>query len=153
LIQYENLYSALEACRKVYGYTIIDAPRLPRTAITELAGLSDIVLVVFQLTVKDVSSAQAIVSLLIKSGIARNKIMPVANRARRRGPLVKLEDSKNALGLSSFQTIRNNWGKAMKSLNHAQPLSQVVRRSGLRRDFKRLAAKVHAHKKNGSSTV
>ncbi len=151
LLQYENLPRTLDACRQSYGYTVIDAPRLPRTAIVELAGLSDIVLVVFQLTVKDVSSARSMVSLLTESGLAREKIMPVANRVRRRGPLVKLEDSKNALGLSSCQAIRSNWSKAMKSLNHGQPLAQAARRSGLRKDFKRLADKVHAHEKNGTA--
>jgi pilus assembly protein CpaE len=149
LLQYENLPRVLEACRQVYGYTVIDAPRLPGTTITELAGLSDIVLVVFQLTVKDVSSARSIVSFLAKSGIARERIVPVANRVRKRGPLVKFEDSKKALGLSSCQPIRSDWGKAMKSLNDGQLLAQAVRRSSLRKDFRRLAAKVRAHEMNG----
>jgi pilus assembly protein CpaE len=153
LLQYENLPRALEACRQVYEYTVIDAPRLPRTTITELSSLSDIVLVVFQLTVKDVSSARSIVSLLTESGIAHERIIPLANRVKSRGQLVRFVDSKKALGISSCQAIRSDWGKAIKSLNRGQPLAQVVRRSGLRRDFRRLAAKVHAHKKNGNSTV
>lgn len=148
-IHYENLPRALEMCREVYEYIVIDAPRLPQAIITELGKLSDIIVVVFQLTVKDVTSSRSIVSSLTGSGIARERIIPLANRIRKRGPLVKLEDSERALGLSSCGAIRSDWRKAMKSVNHAQPLVEVARRSGLRRDFRKLAVNVSARGKNG----
>jgi len=150
-LQYENLPRALEACRHVYGYTIIDAPRMLEPAFTDLAGLSDIILVVFQLTVKDVNFARSMVSSLTKSGIAEEKIVPLANRVKRRGPLVRLEDSKKAVGLESCQAIRGDWRKAMKSINRGRPLTEVARRSGLRSDFLKLAAKVRDYGINGSS--
>jgi Flp pilus assembly CpaE family ATPase len=120
-------------------------------AFTDLAGLSDIILVVFQLTVKDVNFARSMVSSLTKSGIAGEKIVPLANRVKRRGPLVRLEDSKKAVGLKSCQAIRGDWRKAMKSINRGRPLTEVARRSGLRSDFLKLAAKVRDYGINGSS--
>ncbi|MHC4682491.1 MAG: AAA family ATPase, partial [Planctomycetota bacterium] len=152
-LRYENLAPACEACRDVYAYTVIDAPRLPGSTSIEVAGLSDLVLVVFQLTVKDVHSARLMVSTLVKSGIAGEKIMPVANRVRKRGPLVRLEDSKKAVGLSSCYPIRSDWRKAMKCVNNSQPLAQVAGRSGLRADFRKLAAKVQAGGTNSRGKI
>lgn len=141
-LQYENLPGALEACRQVYTYTVIDASRIPESIVTNLAKISDVILIVLQLTIKDVNFARSIVKFLTKSEIAGDKIIPLANRFKKRGPLVRLEDSKKAVGLNFCQAIRNDWRKAMKSVNHGQPLSEVARRSALRSDFKKLAAKV-----------
>jgi pilus assembly protein CpaE len=152
-LQYENLPRALEACRGVYKYTVIDAPRLPEDTVVELTNSSDIALVVFQLTVKDVSFARSMVSSLTKSGVASKKIMLVANRVKKRGPLVRLEDSKKAVGLNSCLAIRSDWRKAMKSVNQAQPLAQAAGRSGLRNDFRKLAAKIRAYEINGSGKI
>lgn len=152
-LRYENLKSVLEACRQAYRYTVIDAPRIVEPVVTDLAGLSDVILVAFQLTVKDVNFARSLVSKLTQSGIAHDKIIPVANRVKKRGPLVRLEDSKKAVGLSCCQTIRSDWRKAMKSVNHGQPLAQAARISGIRNDFRKLAAYISSYgPKNGKIT-
>jgi pilus assembly protein CpaE len=151
--QLENLPRALEACRKVYRYTVIDAPRMPESDVVNLAGLSDIVLIVFQLTVKDVNFARSMVLSLTKSGISGEKIMSLANRVKKRGPLVRLEDSRKAVGAKSFLAIRSDWRRAMKSVNSARPLAQVAHKSGLHSDFRKLAAKVYTYGINGSSKI
>ena len=143
-LQFDNLPRALEACREVYRYTVIDAPRLSERDGVKLAGLSDIVLVVFQLTVKDVHFARSMVLSLTESGITSEKIMSLANRVRKRGPFVRLEDGKKAVGLKSFHAVRSDWRKAMKSVNSALPLARVVQKSGLRSDYKKLAAAISA---------
>lgn len=152
-LQFDNLPRVLEACREFYQYTVIDAPRLAETDLARLAGLSDIALVVFQLTVKDVNFARSMVLSLTKSGIAGEKIMSVANRVKKRGPMVRLEDGKKAVGVKSLHAIRSDWRKAMKSVNSARPLAQAVQKSGLRSDFKKLAAKVRARGVNSSGKV
>jgi pilus assembly protein CpaE len=144
-LQFENLAQVLDACRRVYAYAVVDAPRMPEPAAANLAGLSDVILIVFQLTVKDVHFARGIVSALTKAGIAGERILPVANRVKNRGPLVRLEDSKKAVGLTACHAIRNDWRKAMKSVNRGYPLSQVAARSSLRSDYRKLAAKVTAY--------
>lgn len=152
-LQYENLFSTLEACRQVYGYSVIDAPRIPESIVTNLANLSDAVLVVFQLTVKDVKFARSMVSALTKSGIAHEKIIPLVNRFKRRSHLVRLEDGKKALGMGSLYRIRSHWRDAMNCVSRGRLLAQVAPRSRLRRDFRGLAAKIHACGANGDSKV
>jgi pilus assembly protein CpaE len=146
----DNLPRALEACREVYRYTVIDAPRLSKSDGVKLAGLSDIVLVVFQLTVKDVHFARSMVLSLTESGITSEKIMSLANRVRKRGPFVRLEDGKKAVGLKSFYTIRSDFRRAMKSVNSALPLARVVQKSGLHNDYKKLAAAISTFGVSGS---
>lgn len=153
VLRYENLSRAVEVCRQVYGYTVIDAPRLSPPVAVELAKLSDIIVVVFQLTVKDVNSTRSILSSLTEAGIARERIIPLANRVRKRGPLVKLEDTNRVLGLTSCRTIRSDWRKAMKSVNHAKLLAEAVKGSGLRKDIRALAVNVRARGKNGSLKI
>jgi len=117
--------------------------------VVRLAGLSDVVLVVLQLTVKDVNFARSMVKSLTASGISGDKIIAIANRYKKRGPLVRLEDGRKAVGVKSCQVIRSDWRRAMKSVNHAQPLAQVVQKSGLRNDFQKLAAKIIAYGNGG----
>jgi len=150
VLQYENLPEALKACRQVYRYTVVDAPRVPENVVTSLAAMSVFSVIVLQLTVKDLQFAQSLVSSMTQSGIPRDRIMPLANRYKGRGPLVRLEDSKKALGVDSLYRIRSDWRKAMNCINRGQPLADAAPRSGLRRDFRKLAAEIYAYETNGS---
>lgn len=152
-LQFENLPRVLEACREVYRYTVIDAPRMSESEVAKLAGLSDIVLVVFQLTVKDVNFARALVLSLTESGITSEKIVSLANRVKKRSPLIRFEDAKKAVGLKSCLAIRSDWRKALKSVNNGQPLAQGFQKSGLRNDFRKLAAKICTYGVNGSNKI
>jgi pilus assembly protein CpaE len=150
-LDYRRLPATLETCRESYEYVIVDAPRLPRQALADLASLSRMSLIVLQLTVRDVAFAGALASFLVHQGIGRERILPLANRVRRRGPLVRLEDGRRAIGLNTLHPIRNDWAKAVRSLNRGQLLCTAARRSGLRRDYLRLAAQIHQHISNGGA--
>jgi len=149
-LQYDHLLATLEACRESYEYVIVDAPRIPREVMMDLASVSRLSLIVLQLTVRDVAFAGATISFLADQGIPRERILPLANRVRRRGPLLRLEDSRHAMGVPAVEPIRSDWAKAVRSINRGQPLSNVATRSGLRRDYRRLAAKIHQCASNGS---
>ena len=138
-MQFGNKYNIL------YKYTVIDAPRISGQDLVNLAGLSDIALIVYQLTVKDVHFAQRIVESLTKGGISPKKIMSVANRYIKRGPFIRLEDSKKAIGLDSCQVIQSDWKTAMKSVNQGKPLAQTAKRSKLRKDYQRLAGIISSY--------
>lgn len=150
-LDFAHLPAVLEACREAYDYTVIDAPRIPQSVVADLASISRVGVVVFQLTVRDVGYASSLISFLAEHGIPRERIVPLANRARRRGPLLKLEDSQRAIGASSLYPIRSSWAKAMKSVNRGLPLADVARRSGLRRDYRRLADQIYRCAFNGNA--
>ncbi|MFC1781587.1 CpaE family protein [Planctomycetota bacterium] len=152
-LHYENLPRVIESCRELYEYIVIDAPRMSEQEMVNLAGLSDISIIVFQLTVKDVHFARRIVASLTEGGIASQKIIPLANRFKKRGPCVRLEDSNKVIGIDSCLVIRSDWRIAMKSVNHEKPLVQVAKGSGLRSDYQKLATKIHSYQSNGNHDV
>ena len=112
-----------------------------------LAGLSELVLIVYQLTVKDVHFAHAIAELLTKAGIAPKKILPLVNRYKKRGPFIRLEDSKKAIGLDSCQVICSDWKTAMKSVNQGKPLAQK-----LRKDYQMLAERIRYYQSTNNKS-
>ena len=150
-MNYSNLPKALAACRESYRYVVLDAPRLPAQTVADLASVSRVAVIVFQLTVRDVTIAGSLIKSLMENGMAKEQIVPLANRVRRRGPLLRLADSERAIGSSSLMSIRSDWVKAMKSINHGQPLAKMARRSRLRRDFRKLADRVQQLTANGDS--
>ncbi len=150
VLDYDYLPATLEACREAYDYIILDAPRVMRPLMASLASVSRISVLVLQLTIRDVAYAGAAVSFLVAQGVPRERILPLANRVRRRGPLVRLEDSQRAIGIHALHPLRNDWAKVMKSINQGRPLADVVRRSGLRRDYRRLADRIYKCTSNGN---
>lgn len=149
-LDYGNLPAALEACREAYDYVLVDAPRVPRAVLADLASVSRLNVIVLQLTVRDVALAGRTVAFLTAQGIGHERIWPLANRVRGRGPLVRLADGQRAIGLHTLHPIRSDWAKVIKSLNRGQLLAEVAHRSRLRRDYRRLAARIHKCTANGS---
>lgn len=143
VLKYENLGRAIAVCRESHDYVIIDAPRLPKRALAELAPVSQVAIVVFRLTVKDIDFAISTISFLADRGISRERIIPVANQVWKRGPFLKLREARRAIGADSICTVRNGLRQAVKSINRGRPLAGVARWSKLRRDFRNLAATVH----------
>ncbi len=141
-MHWENLGKAIEACREPYRYIVIDAPRLPQHVAADLARISHTVILVCQLNVRDISFAKSTVAFLKGQGMAPDKILPVANRVNRRGPLLKPREGRDAIGMHAMYSVRSDWRKVIKSMNQGQPLAAVARRSGLRRDLQKLALRV-----------
>ena len=147
--QYPHLADALEACRGAYKHIIIDAPRLPGQTMRLLANVSKAVLLVFQANVKDIKIAKTMLSALREFHVSSDKIFPLVNRFSRWGPLVPLEEVKKAIGTERLYTVRNNFKKVVNCVNRGEPLSELAPRSGIRRDFQRLANNFHSHNGNG----
>jgi pilus assembly protein CpaE len=150
-LNFSRLPAALEACRESYDCIVVDAPRAPREVMADLASVSRMNLIVLQLTVRDVAFAGSLISFLADHGIPRERILPLANRVRRRGPLLRIEDGQRAIGVHTLHPIRNDWAKAVRSVNRGRPLADVANRSRLRRDYQRLAATIQQCMSHGSS--
>jgi pilus assembly protein CpaE len=142
-VQWENLPTAVEASRQSYRYVVIDAPRLSQQLAAGLAMLSHTVIIVFQLTVRDIAFAKSTITFLRNQGVASARILPLANRVRRRRPLLQLREGEAAIGMKLLYSLRSDWRKAIKSMNRGLPLAGMAPRSRLRRDFYRLARTIH----------
>jgi pilus assembly protein CpaE len=148
-MNYDNLLRVLDVCRESHRYVFVDAPRVPRQVTADLASVSRLAVLVLQLTVRDVAFARSLVAFLAERGMARDKILALANRVRRRGPLLRVVDTQRAIGIKPLYRVRSDWQKALKSVNQGQPLANIARRSGLRRDLCKIAAQVQRWTSNG----
>ncbi len=141
-LAYQHLGQALELCKRTYGHTVIDAPRVPLDVAATLAAASQATLIVFQLSVRDIRMAQAMISNLTGRGVSADRIVPLVNRYRRRGGMVALEEAQKALGRAPLARIDNDFRSAMRAINYGQPLAEAAPRSSLRRNLRELAVQL-----------
>ena len=148
-MNYGNLLRVLDAGRESHGYVVVDAPRLPFQAASDLASVTRVAIIVLRLTIRDVAYAQSLITTLTEQGMAPDRILVLANQAKKRGGLLNAVELRTALGGKPLFRVRADWRKAMKSVNRGQPLARSARLSGVRRDFRMVARRVQEWTSNG----
>jgi pilus assembly protein CpaE len=136
-INNQNLSKVLYACKQAYAHTVIDAPRVSRQVAATLAGASAVVLIVFQLTVKDIHIVRSVRAALFERGIPENRVVLVANRYDKHSS-VTLNEAQDALGGQPLRLVANDYRTAVYNINFGRPLSETAPSSLLRRDIKQL---------------
>jgi pilus assembly protein CpaE len=147
----ENLEALAAACRGAYRYTVADAPRLPLEAAATLAQASLVTLIVLQLSVKDIRVARQMLTALVERGVPARRLRPVANRYRKRGRMITLDEARRGLGGAEIIELPNDFRSAVTACNFGKLLAHAARRSPLREGLRRLAAgvaKAHATRKH-----
>ncbi len=145
-LKFNRLDQAMEAARHAYRNIVIDAPRVPMDVAATLASASNCSLLVFQLTVKDLRCARAMLDALRERGVDSASVIPIANRYVKR-QMIGLEEARKALGDIEVLPIRNDYSAAISGLNYGQPLSEAGARSSIRRDLQDLLTRLSASKR------
>jgi pilus assembly protein CpaE len=133
----QNMSKVLHACKQTYRHTIIDAPRVSRQVAATLAGASSAVLIVFQLTVKDIHIVRAARTALREHGLPNDRIVLVANRHDKRS-MVSVDEARKALGDQPLHLIANDYRTAVHNINFGRSLAETAPTSLLRRDIRQL---------------
>ena len=141
---YDQLDVAMSACRQAYGYTVVDAPRMPMDVAATLAQSSALTLIVFELAVIDIRCARAMLTALLDLRVPRERIAFVLNRYRKRGTMITYEEAQKALDGMTIRKLSNDFEGTLRSINLGQTLSQAAPRSDLRKDLRDLATHVMA---------
>ena len=135
---FSRLTEVIGVASRTYSHTVIDAPRLPAEAVAALVAGSTHVLLVFQLMVKDVRLARAMLDWLDVLGIPRSHVIPVANRYGRRPP-ISLNDAAMVLGGgANVKPLRSDFPAASEAANFGKTLAQSAPRSPFRKDLQEL---------------
>ena len=143
---FARLTEVVGVASRTYGHTVIDAPRLPAEAVAALVAGSTHVLLVFQLMVKDVRLARAMLDWLDVLGIPRSHVIPVANRYGRRPP-ISLNDAAMVLGGgTTVKPLRSDFPAASEAANFGKTLAQAAPRSPFRKDLQELVATLAQNK-------
>lgn len=145
----DRIEPLLNSCRRIYGSTVIDAPRLPMDLSARLARASSMVLVVMELTINDLRVARNIVQALEVRGVSRSRICVLINRYRRRFRMISIEEVQDALGGCRVVSMSNDYENTLKSINFGKPLSETAPRSALRKDLSKFATSLANGQSNG----
>jgi pilus assembly protein CpaE len=138
-IKLDELDTVLQAACQAYGYSVVDAPRVPLAAAINMARTSLLTIVVFQLTVKDIRIARELFSGLTASGIPAERVMLLANRCRSRHGLISLQEARQALGVKAITCVDNDYKGAIRGADYGKPLAEVMPRSAIRKSMRQLA--------------
>jgi pilus assembly protein CpaE len=141
---YDQIDVALTACRQAFGFTVIDAPRMPMDVAATLAQSSVLTMIVFELAVIDIRCARAMLTALVDLRVPRERILFVLNRYRKRGTMITFDEAQKALEGMAIRPLSNDFEGTLRSINLGQTLSQAAPRSDLRKDLRDLAAHVIA---------
>jgi Flp pilus assembly CpaE family ATPase len=136
---------ALDACKQAYDWTVIDAPRIAPAVAAELAQHSIATVLLLQLTIKDIRVARQMLTSLRERGVPADAIYLVANRYRKRGTMVRIDEAMHALGLNESQellTTANDFCAVTEAVNLGRRLVDAAPRSDFRRDLQKLAATI-----------
>ncbi len=152
-LDYTRLQSAIGVCRRSYEFTVIDAPRVPMDTAAQLAGASDVTLLVLQMTVKDLAMARNMLQTLRDRGVSDDSLTIVVNRYHRRHAMLTLEDARKTLGDVPLTCLSNDYNNAIKGLNFGQPLAEAASRSVLRRELRELATKYRKQCQETSTVI
>jgi pilus assembly protein CpaE len=143
-LQHEHLARALQACRKTYQYTVIDAPRVSMDVAARLSRASSMTYLMLELNVEDIRVARAIYSAMTNRGIAPERILPLASRFRGRREMITLAEAQRAIGSTQLGHLSNDYQSVLSSINYGKPLAANSPRSILRQDIQSLAQGVRA---------
>jgi pilus assembly protein CpaE len=150
-LQWNQLDKTMGACKQAFHFTVVDSPRVPLSVAADLAKASILTLIVFELGVIDIRSTRNILTALTDRRVPAESILPVANRYRKRSPMLSLEDARDALGGISIGRVSNDFSSVVRSINYGQPVAKVAPRSALRNDIHELVTLVEAQiSHNGS---
>ncbi len=140
-----RLRESIEACKYAYPWTVIDAPRIPPMAAVELAKASHAVMLLLQLTVKDLRVAQVLLARLTEAGISANAVQILISRYHRRRSMITVDEARKVLqrtDTNGVQCLSNDYAGVSNAANLGKPLSEAAPRSSLRRELQKLASQV-----------
>ena len=135
-----EIKKVLGLLKTMYNYIIIDTePLLDRIMIA--IEMSDMVLVVFVMSLPSITNIQRYLKFFDKRGLGRDKIKLIANRYLKKGD-IKIEDAEKALNHPIHWNILNEYDTAMNCLNRGVPLSIGAPKSELNHNIKELAKSI-----------
>lgn len=134
----ERLKDVLTILKRVYPYTVIDAPRFPQNVMAALGKASAMVLIVFQLSVKDIDSVRRLRDSVIDYGVRRDKIQLLVNQCRWHNPL-SIGEAEQALEVDDLPYIKDDYKNAIRSLNYGELLAKSASRCKLRKGIRQWA--------------
>ncbi len=146
----DDIADVLAVFRSGFPATVIDAPALPFEAVGALAANSTGVIIVMQLTVKDLHNARVLLRAISSRGI-ETPVHVVANRCRGAGKPITLKEAAETLEFAGeIVPMPDDPAGAMRSLNAGEPLLDACPKSKLRKQMTVFARRLRGEEEPGT---
>ncbi|MBY6185068.1 AAA family ATPase [Marinobacter hydrocarbonoclasticus] len=135
-MEYLQLPNLMFKIRCHYDAVVVDLSRGAEPWANPILMDADMVLVVIQDSLASLRSAAAAVRhLVFELGVSKNRIRLVFNRYQARKGVVSLSDVKEASGLSTVYTVRNDFKCVNTCLDEGKRLSRFAAKEAVSRDI------------------
>jgi len=135
----DDLQQTLGVFRAGYHATVIDAPSLPFEATAALATYSDQIMIILNLSVKDLRNARLLLEALSKAEIAA-PVHLFANRCKGAGKPISLKEAQETLEFDGeLRPFLDDPIAATAALHAGEPLNKAAAGSKLRKQIQAFA--------------
>jgi pilus assembly protein CpaE len=139
-LYFDELQSTLGVFRSGFPFTVLDAPGLPFEAASAIAGYSDEIAIVVNLSVKDLRHTRFLLEGLAKAGVDA-PLHLFANRCRGAGKPITLKEAQETLEFAGeIRPLPDDEAAATEALHAGEVLAKVAAKSKLRKAIESYAA-------------
>ncbi|HJU72637.1 MAG TPA: P-loop NTPase [Gemmatimonadaceae bacterium] len=149
LIDSGAITTILSHLRSHFAYVIVDTEHFLSDRSLTALDTADRIMLVTQLSVTALRSAQRTLQLFERLGYGENKVAVVVNR-HNADEALKVGDAESVLGRPIFAKLPNDYKACSEALTRGTPVVTSASASGLGRAYQLLAAKVSGVETNGA---
>lgn len=136
----EDIKKVLSLLKTMFSYIVIDTESSFHSSTTTALEMSDMILLVFVMSLPGIKDVQRYLNYLEKIGV-QDKTRLIVNRYLKKGE-IKIEDAEKVLKRPIFWSIPNDYETGVNCLNKGQPVPFCNPRSQLNISIKDLATKL-----------
>ncbi len=134
--------SVVSALQELYDFVVIDGPMRYDPGGRVVLEMSDVVLLVLQLTVPSARNADRMVQELSRQGFNMDRLKLVVNRAGKDSTSLQVEHVETTLNRKMYACVSDDWEAASNAVNMGEALCTAASRSKLRQDIEALARRL-----------
>lgn len=135
--------SVFTGLQELCDYVVLDGPMRHDPGGRIVLDAADAILMVLQLLVTSVRSADRMLQELATQGFNTDRISLICNRRGRESAHLEISHVEQTLNRKIYSTIPDDWNAVSSSINVGKPLSAEFGRSKVRLDIQELARKFH----------
>lgn len=141
-ISVESINAILSTLQETFQYVVVDGPLRYDGGLRQIVEHSDEVLLILNLSLSSVRSADRLMQQLIREGYNTERIKLIVNRVGKESGGILVEHVEQALNRQMSYQIAEDWKTATGSMNVGDPLVTYAPNSKLRLSLKELAGQL-----------
>jgi pilus assembly protein CpaE len=142
----------LSSLTQFHEYVVTDGPLRFDTGGQAVRDFADVNLLVVQLLVPSVRSAQRALNAMKENGANMDRMCLICNRMGRESGHLSVEDVTSTLGLEAFVVLPDEWSTVSGAINLGEPLVTHSPKSKIRAAIQEIAERLHTPEPQADDT-